>query len=115
MPIRPGIYTIIEDIIAVDGGAGRQYRKALNERYEASPMFRRMLWKINLFWIAGGIIVGAVIIGICYADSVDPLVGYGIGWTVPFGWAAVWAVVTIKWVQADLRREKQAWAAHKPV
>ena len=68
-----------------------------------------------MFWITGGIVVGAVVIGICYADGVDPLVAYGIGWTVPFGWAGIWGIITIKWVQADLRKEKQVWAADKSI
>lgn len=25
-------------------------------------------------------------------------------------WAGLWTIITIPWVQADLRREKQAWA-----
>jgi len=33
---RPAIYTIIEDIVAVDGGGGRPFREALNMRYEWS-------------------------------------------------------------------------------
>lgn len=49
--MRPGIYTIIEDIIAVDTGSGRLYREALDARYEASPLFRRMLYQLNLFWV----------------------------------------------------------------
>lgn len=51
VPIRPGIYTIAEDIIAVDAGAGRAYREALDARYQASPLFRRMLYQLNLFWV----------------------------------------------------------------
>lgn len=32
-----------------------------------------------------------------------------LGWTLPFGWAGLWTVITIPWVQSDLRREKKAW------
>jgi len=49
--MRPGIYTIIEDVIAVDTGTGRPYREALEARYQASPLFRQMLHQLNLFWV----------------------------------------------------------------
>ena len=39
----PIAYTIIEDIIAVDAGAGKVYREALLQRYNASPRFRKLL------------------------------------------------------------------------
>lgn len=49
-PARSGTYMIVEDVMAVDTGVGRAYRKAINDRYEASPMFRNMLHQLNLFW-----------------------------------------------------------------
>jgi hypothetical protein len=33
-----------------------------------------------------------------------------MGWTLPFVWAGLWTLITIPWVQADLRREKDACA-----
>jgi hypothetical protein len=32
-----------------------------------------------------------------------------IGWTVPFAWAGVWALVTTKWVQRSLAHEARIW------
>jgi len=32
-----------------------------------------------------------------------------IGWTLPFAWAAVSAMVTTKWVQRSLKHEKKVW------
>lgn len=32
-----------------------------------------------------------------------------LGWTLPFAWAGIWILITIPWVQSDLRREKKAW------
>jgi hypothetical protein len=37
-----------------------------------------------------------------------------IGWCVPFVWAGLWTLITIPWVQSDLRREKEAWRANGP-
>lgn len=36
-----------------------------------------------------------------------------LGWSLPFGWAAIWTLITIPWVQSDLRREKAAWAENR--
>lgn len=33
-----------------------------------------------------------------------------VGWGVPYVWAALWTIITIPWVQADLRREKAAFS-----
>lgn len=54
------LYPLIEDIVAVDGGGGQMYRQALRSRYLASPMFRQMLFEMNLFW-AGGAIAAATL------------------------------------------------------
>ncbi|KAL6720634.1 hypothetical protein ACLMJK_002559 [Lecanora helva] len=78
-PIRPGTYMIIEDVIAVDTGAGRPYRKALGERYEASPMFRQMLHQLNLFWAIPALLVGAGVTAVVVTPNVPQTVSYGIG------------------------------------
>lgn len=49
---------VIEDVIAVDTGAERPYRKALNDRCEASPMLRPMLHQLNLFWAVPAMAIG---------------------------------------------------------
>ena len=81
--------------------------------------------------------MGGAVIAICYEQVVDPIVAYGIGecllfhslsahsnipiqstnicffslgWTTPFFWAAIWALITIRWVRRDLQKEKQEWA-----
>ena len=128
--MRPGVYVMVEDVIAVDAGVGIVYREALNARYEASPHFRRMLAKLNLFWAVGGECAGIIIIGLCYIKELGDTAAFGIGrhtliqpstygripvlliihtgWVLPFIWAAIWAIITIKWVQADLKKEKAA-------
>lgn len=52
-PLRPGIYAYIEDICAVDGSGGTEFRQRLNLRYQASKSFREMLHRLTLFWAAG--------------------------------------------------------------
>lgn len=54
------LYVLIEDIVAVDGGGGQKYRRALRDRYLASPYFRQMLFEMNCFWGGGSIIAAAI-------------------------------------------------------
>lgn len=104
---RPGVYTIIEDIIAVDGSGNLQFRAALDKRYQASPEFRNMLAKLSLFWSIPGLAIAA---GVTAAIWTVPIgVAFGIGWAVPFVWAAVWAVITVLWVPRMMRQERRAW------
>ena len=93
--MRPGIYTTIEDVIAVDTGTGRLYREALDARYEASPLFRRMLRQLDLFWVdsssvalrlrlltyqaISALAVAAAVTAVVLAPSVPEIVAYGIG------------------------------------
>ena len=72
---------VIEDVIAVDTGAGRAYRRAINDRYEASPMFRRMLWQLNTFWAVPALAVGAGVTAVVADNRVPQTIAYGIGMT----------------------------------
>jgi hypothetical protein len=58
-PLRPGIYSIIEDVIAVDGSGGLEFRQRLNLRYQASHHFRLMLHRLTLFWAFGSLSIAA--------------------------------------------------------
>ncbi|KAF9892499.1 hypothetical protein FE257_001608 [Aspergillus nanangensis] len=105
------LYVMIEDVVAVDGGGGQIYRYALRNRYLSSPYFRRMLVQMNFFWAGGSIVFAAAFTAIIFTVS-EP-VAFTLGWTLPFAWAALWAVITIPWVQSDLRREKKAWQENR--
>ncbi|ROW06915.1 hypothetical protein VMCG_04151 [Cytospora schulzeri] len=106
--LRPCVYTIIEDICAVDGSGGTDFREALNRRYEASHVFRTMLRRLGVFWAVGA--EGMAVVCTILIFTVSDNAAYAIGWSVPFGWAGVWSVCTIYYVKAELKREKIAWA-----
>ena len=72
--MRPSIYFIIEDIIAVDGDGGSTFRMRLNERYEASPYFRQMLHRLSLFWALPAVVVAVATA--CLLFLVDRDVAY---------------------------------------
>ncbi|GFF33126.1 hypothetical protein IFM46972_03783 [Aspergillus udagawae] len=105
------LYVLIEDVIAVDGGGGQIYRYALRTRYLSSPYFRRMLFEMNMFWAGGSIVCAAGITAIIFTTSKP--VAYTLGWSLPFAWAGIWTLITIPWVQSDLRREKKAWRENR--
>ncbi|KAF4763480.1 hypothetical protein HAV15_001889 [Penicillium sp. str.  len=105
------LYALIEDVVAVDGGGGQIYRYALRTRYLSSPYFRRMLFEMNCFWSGGSIICAAAITAVIF--TVQENVAFTLGWTLPFVWAIIWTLITIPWVQSDLRREKKAWAENR--
>jgi hypothetical protein len=58
--LRPGIYSIIEDVCAVDGSGGTEFRQRLNLRYQASHYFRQMLHRLTLFWAFGALAIATV-------------------------------------------------------
>jgi len=106
---HPAVFTIIEDIIAVDGGGGVQYREELVARYDASPLFRHMLNRLDAFWGFGAIFCSAVVTTLLW--TLPEAIGYGIGWGVPFIWGGLWTVLTFRYVQSCLIKERKAWQA----
>jgi len=73
----PLVFTIVEDIVAVDGGAGKDYRRNLLARYRASPRFRKMIAQQNWFWAVGALVDGVGTMVVIWTVS-EP-VAYGVG------------------------------------
>ncbi|KAK8127267.1 hypothetical protein PG984_008375 [Apiospora sp. TS-2023a] len=113
--LRPGIYPLIEDICAVDGSGGTEFRRALNRRYAASHVFRTILRRLGLFWAVGAdccaLTTAALVFGLAAAVD-DDLIDYAytVGWVLPFLWAGPWAWATVVYVKRELRKEKRLWA-----
>lgn len=76
-PMPPFVLTAVEDIVAVDGGAGREYRDQLHARYQASAMFRRMIMRQTWFWGWGSLLVGIGTLVVIWTVPVS--VAYGVG------------------------------------
>lgn len=107
--VLPGAYYFMEDIIAVNAGAGRPYREAIAARYLASPRFRRMLLAQSVFWSVPALILGAALTVVAVIPPVPEDVAYGICWAVPFLWAVLWAWITVKWCAKEIRLERSEW------
>lgn len=104
---RPGIYSIIEDVVAVDGSGGTEFRTRLNERFEQSHYFRRMLHRLTLFWAGGSL--GAAVVTTVLVFTLERDAAYVVGWVLPFLWAGVWAWATIWYVKKSLAFERKEW------
>lgn len=74
---HPAVFTIIEDIVAVDGGGGVQYREELMARYDASPLFRRMLNRLDAFWGIGAFCTASLVTTLLW--TIPEQIGYWIG------------------------------------
>ncbi|KAF3022954.1 hypothetical protein E8E14_007240 [Neopestalotiopsis sp. 37M] len=107
--LRPGIYSLIEDICAVDGSGGTDYRVAFDKRYEASHIFRSMLRKLGIFWAVGAEACAVLCTILIFTLSADA--AYTIGWSVPFIWAGIWTAATFWYAKRELKKEKELWAA----
>lgn len=107
--VLPGVYYFIEDVVAVNAGAGRPYREALAARYKASHRFRRMLLIQSIFWSIPAIVLAIALTVIAVIPPVPATVAYGVCWAVPFLWAFVWGVISIYWCKRDMVRERLEW------
>jgi len=104
---RPAIYPIIEDITAVDGGGGREYRERLSERYEASIDFRRMLGLLSVCWGVGT--EAAAVVTTVLVFTLEGQVAYTVGWSLPFVLIVPAVLGTVWHVRRQLKKEKERW------
>ena len=106
-PMRPAIYSIIEDVCAVDGSGSTEFRKRLNARYVASHYFRQMLHRLTIFWAFGTLASAIVTTALIF--TLERETAYVVGWALPFVWAGVMVPPTFWYVFRCLRREYAKW------
>ena len=109
--VSPPIYYFMEDVVAVNAGAGRPYREALAARYKASPRFRRMLYVQSWFWAVPALVLAVPLTVISVIPQVPATGAYGVAWAVPFLWASIWGIITVRWCKHDMVRERLEWEA----
>ena len=81
-PLRPAVYTIAEDVVAVDGGRGDVFRAQWSARYESSAPFRTLLARLDWVFGVSGVVVAGAIIGVIFGVEEDS-VGWAIGEFAP--------------------------------
>ncbi|TFA97622.1 hypothetical protein CCMA1212_010615 [Trichoderma ghanense] len=112
--VLPGVYYFIEDVVAVNAGAGRPFREALAARYHASPRFRTMLLVQSLFWSIPALVLAAALTVVALLHPIPATVAYGICWAVPFIWCAIWGAITVVWCKRNMVRERLEWEQEHP-
>lgn len=109
--VRPAIFYVVEDVVAVDGNGGAEYRTAWNARYADSKIFRSMIYNLSVVWMlvfyaAGtGLTVLIWVLGEKGADA--QMVALGMAWAGPFILGGLLAWGTILYVQRCLRMERK--------
>lgn len=109
--VRPGVYVIAEDVVAVDAKRGRAFREAFQARYEASPAMRAHLRRLDYIWGVSGLLVVAFIFGVVFGVK-NKLVGYGVGWALPWAWAGAMALTTFRMGSGVLMKEREMQNIH---
>lgn len=88
-------------------------RIAVLKRYEASPLFRKMIQRLSWFWGAGFMVIAVIATILIFALQED--VAFGVGWGVPYVWATVYMLGTIVFVKASLKEERRLWRSNRGV
>ena len=103
--LRPAVFYIVEDVVAVDGGGGVEYRKAFVERYHSSPIFRRMIWDVSVVWMLYFYVFAVLFTVLVF--MLPKAAVYAVGWAGPFPLAGLMAIWTIFYVKSELRKERE--------
>ncbi|CZR60230.1 uncharacterized protein PAC_10126 [Phialocephala subalpina] len=103
--IRPAVYYIVEDVVAVDGNGGIEYREAWTKRYEQSEVFRKMIFELSLVWMVAFYLLAGVFAVLVMRLPWQAV--YAVGWAGPFPVAGLLVVWTIFYVKAMLKEEQR--------
>ena len=105
--MRPAAYYIMEDIVAVDGAGRSAFRRALNVRYESSPIFQRLVYEMTAYWAIGGLIFVGVSAAFTFATSLNFAFGATLTW-IPV-WTILWLIPGYLWIQRRLAQESDSF------
>lgn len=103
--VKPAIFYIVEDVVAVDGEGGLEYRTAFNARYESSPVFRKLIWDLSLVWMLYSYVFAVLFTVLIVVLPVEAV--YAVGWAGPFPLAGLTAIWTTYYVKGQLRKERE--------
>lgn len=103
--MRPGGYYIMEDVVAVDGGGRSAFRKALNERYQSSAIFRKLIFEMTVYWAIGGLVFVGISAALTFATPINIAFGTTLAW-IPI-WAIIWFIGAFFWTRYRLKQEEE--------
>jgi len=108
--MKPGAFYLFEDIGAVDFRLGKDFRRTLHERYEASPVYRDLMWYMTLWWACGCAFYFAVTAAITWTVRFG--IAFGLVLGLLFAWLAVWAILSVIFAQYFHYKEVRWLEAH---
>ncbi|PKX90358.1 uncharacterized protein P174DRAFT_454419 [Aspergillus novofumigatus IBT 16806] len=91
--VRPGVYTIIEDVVAVDGGQGVHFRQLLDARYDSSKALQALLQRMGWAWGLSGLGVSILLLALI-GSLTNKEISFVLGWSVPWVWVTVLTLLT---------------------
>lgn len=97
----------IEDLTAVDGGAGARFRDELAERWNASVPFQNLIYKIG--WIIGYSGLAMAFIELIFMMTMPIDVFFGLSWVIFWSWAGYITYYCIRYTRASLLAEREWW------
>lgn len=109
--VRPAIYYVVEDVVAVDGNGGETYRTAFNARYTSSSAFRSMIYNLSVVWMVVFYIIGALLTILIWVFAnrgvKAQMIALGISWAGPFLIGGFLAWGTTLYVKKFLKMERK--------
>ncbi|CAN8100859.1 unnamed protein product [Discula destructiva] len=109
--MQPLVYYAAEDFFAVDGWLKTEFRVKYRQRYATSIMFRKMIFEITVWWIAGIIVYIGCLAAVIFKNPFH--VAFGLSLGVLFAFIVLWAICTYVYVQLALEREREWWIRKK--
>ncbi|KAG8847158.1 hypothetical protein FRB96_001676 [Tulasnella sp. 330] len=106
--MKPAIFYMVEDICAVDCSKGRPFRREWNDRYNASPPFRCLMYQLTVFWVIGCTVYVGISAAVVFTTDVDFAFAFTLG--LVYIWGVIWYSITHIWVHYALKRERKWWA-----
>lgn len=70
--ICPAVYTVMEDVMATDGGGGTESRYGLNRRYEEIAYCRKMFHFPSLLWSMSAVMIGTAVTIVIFQTDISP-------------------------------------------
>ncbi|KAM0748945.1 hypothetical protein T439DRAFT_327449 [Meredithblackwellia eburnea MCA 4105] len=106
-PTKPAVFYLLEDVVAVDFAHGREWRRQMYARYEASPLFRRLMRHLTIYWSIMCLIFVGATSAVTWSLELD--ISFGLVLGDFFLWLIVSAIGCYYITVWGLRKEWRLW------
>ncbi|KAL1762252.1 hypothetical protein FB107DRAFT_268535 [Schizophyllum commune] len=105
--VKPAMFYVIEDIVAVDFGYRRPWRRRLRARWRASPPFREHMRRQTAYWVFASIFHAGITAATTWGSSFRFAFGWNLG--MFFMWALTAGYCSWLLAQHELENEHTWW------